>query len=80
MVRHAISGVALQARRRAIAKTLCYRLVMLAITVAVAWGIVGDVGAALNIGLVTNAVKTGTYYLYERTWDHIAWGVSTPAA
>lgn len=79
MVRDALSRSALQARRRAVVKTLCYRFVMLLITVAVAWLVVGDLGAALNIGLVTNAVKTGTYYVYERTWDHVAWGVSTPS-
>ena len=73
-----LSRSALQARRRAIVKTLCYRLVMLLVTVVVAWAVVGDVGDAVNIGLVANVVKTGTYYLYERTWDRIAWGVSTP--
>lgn len=50
---------------------------MLLITVIVAWLIIGDVSDALNIGLITNVVKTGTYYLYERTWDHITWGVTT---
>ncbi|MBP1923166.1 putative membrane protein [Halorubrum alkaliphilum] len=49
---------------------------MVTITVVVAWLIVGDVGDAVNIGIVTNLLKTGTYYLYERTWDHITWGVS----
>lgn len=78
MVRDALSRSALQARKRAVVKTLCYRLFMLLITATVAWAIVGDVGTALNIGLITNVVKTGTYYLYERTWDHIAWGVSGP--
>jgi uncharacterized membrane protein len=48
-------------------------------TVTVAWIVVGNVGDALNIGIATNLLKTGTYYLYERTWDHIAWGVSNPA-
>ncbi|WP_211330609.1 DUF2061 domain-containing protein [Halalkalicoccus subterraneus] len=38
------------------------------LTVSGAWLIIGDVSDALNIGRVTNVVKTGTYYLYERTW------------
>ncbi|WP_336343610.1 DUF2061 domain-containing protein [Halalkalicoccus ordinarius] len=79
MVRDVLSGPALQARRRAIVKTLCYRLFMLLITVIVAWTIVGDAGDALNIGIATNLTKTGTYYVYERAWDHITWGVSNPA-
>jgi uncharacterized membrane protein len=73
-----ISRSAFQARRRAIVKTVCYRLFMLLITVIVAWAIVGDLGDAFNIGLIANVVKTGTYYLYERVWDHITWGVSVP--
>ncbi|MFB6298731.1 MAG: DUF2061 domain-containing protein [Halobacteriales archaeon] len=76
MVRGVISRSTIQAQKRAIVKTLCYRLFMLLITITVAWVIVDDVGAALNIGLLANLVKTGTYYLYERTWDHITWGVS----
>jgi uncharacterized membrane protein len=70
-----VSRSALHDRKRALAKTLCYRALMVAITVIVAWAVVGDVGAAVNIGLVTNVVKTATYYTYERLWDHVAWGV-----
>lgn len=77
MVRALISRSAFQAQKRAIVKTLCYRLFMLVITVTVAWVIVGDVRAAVNIGLITNLLKTGTYYVYERTWDHIKWGITT---
>jgi len=64
----------LQARRRAVAKTVCYRLVMVLVSVGVAYAVVGDAAAALSIGLATNLVKTATYYGYERLWDRIAWG------
>jgi uncharacterized membrane protein len=50
---------------------------MVAITVVVAWVFVGDVSDALNIGIVTNIVKTATYYGYERIWDRISWGHGT---
>ena len=75
MTRSVFSRSALQARKRAIVKTLCYRIVMVLITIAIAWLIVGDVGDAVNIGIAANLLKTGTYYLYERAWDHITWGV-----
>jgi len=68
---------AYQNRRRAIAKTLGYRLLMVCITVAVAFLVVGDAGQALNIGVAANVLKTGTYYAYERLWDRVDWGVST---
>lgn len=68
-----------QGRSRALVKTAGYRLFMVLITVAVALAFTGDLGAALNIGIVTNVVKTGTYYLYERLWDRITWGINRPA-
>ncbi|SDZ95370.1 Uncharacterized membrane protein [Haloplanus vescus] len=66
-----------QSWSRALAKTLCYRLLMVAITIVVAWAIVGDVSEAASIGLVANVVKTGTYYGYERLWDRVAWGLES---
>ena len=72
-----LSRSALHARKRALVKTLCYRALMVLITVLVAWTVIGDVGAAVNIGLVANVVKTVTYYSYERLWDHVAWGVAS---
>jgi len=65
-----------QARRRAVVKTGCYRLVMVLVSITVAFLVVGDVGDAISIGLATNVVKTLTYYGYERLWDRIAWGVN----
>jgi len=75
MVRNVVSRSAIQAQKRAIVKTLCYRLFMMMVTMIVAWLIVNDVNAAINIGLITNLLKTGTYYIYERIWDHITWGL-----
>ena len=67
-----------QDRLRAVVKTVCYRLLMLLITVAVAWVVVGNAADALNIGIAANVVKTGTYYGYERIWDRVSWGIATP--
>lgn len=72
------SGSAHQQRKRAIVKTLCYRVLMVLVTIIVAWVFVGDVSDAVNIGIAANLVKTVTYYVYERLWDHITWGISQP--
>ena len=71
-----VSRSALHDRKRAVAKTVCYRALMVTITVVVAWAVVGDVGDAVNIGLITNVIKTATYYAYERLWDRVAWGIA----
>ncbi|MFC6786245.1 DUF2061 domain-containing protein [Halobaculum halobium] len=79
MARLTLPRSPLQHRKRAVVKTLCYRALMVVITVLVAWAVVGDVNDAVNIGLVANVVKTATYYSYERLWDRITWGVSDSA-
>jgi uncharacterized membrane protein len=65
-----------QQRSRAIVKTAGYRLFMIALTVLVAFAVTSDTTQALEIGLIANLAKTGTYYGYERLWDRIAWGRS----
>jgi uncharacterized membrane protein len=75
MVDTVVSWSPYQTRSRAVVKTLCYRILVIAITIAVAWVFVGDIGDAASIGLVANVVETGTYYSYERLWDRIRWGV-----
>jgi uncharacterized membrane protein len=71
----------IQNRSRAIVKTVLYRILMVVITVVVAFVVTEDVAAALNIGIIANVVKTGTYYGYERIWDRITWGLqSTPSS
>lgn len=62
-------------RRRTVVKTLLYRLVMLLVTVGVALLFTGAVDQALQIGVAANALKTGTYYGYERLWNRVSWGV-----
>jgi uncharacterized membrane protein len=64
-----------QLRSRAVVKTLLYRAFMLAVTVTVAYAVTGTLAEAASIGVAANAVKTVTYYCYERAWDHVAWGV-----
>ncbi|MFB6128736.1 MAG: DUF2061 domain-containing protein [Halorhabdus sp.] len=76
-IRSHLRRSALQNRSRAVLKTALYRVVMILITIAVALAVTGQIGQALSIGLVTNAVKTGTYYVYERLWDRVTWGLTS---
>lgn len=65
-----------QLRSRAVVKTALYRVFMILVSVGVAFAVTGSVAQSLSIGLVTNLVKTCTYYGYERIWDRISWGVA----
>lgn len=70
-----VRGTPTQSRARAICKTVLYRILMVAVTVVVAYAVTADATAALNIGIAANLVKTVTYYAYERAWDRIDWGL-----
>jgi uncharacterized membrane protein len=72
-------GNAHENAQRALVKTGFYRLLMVVITVLVAYIFTGKVTDAVNIGLVANVVKTGTYYGYERLWARIEWGRKDPS-
>jgi len=63
-----------EARSRTVVKTALYRLLMVLVTVLVAFFITGNTSDALQIGLAANVVKTATYYGYERLWARVSWG------
>ncbi|MEF8779928.1 MAG: DUF2061 domain-containing protein [Haloferacaceae archaeon] len=65
-----------QSRARALLKALIYRVLMVAVTVVAAYAFTEDPAAAINIGVAANAIKTVTYYVYERAWDRVGWGVN----
>jgi uncharacterized membrane protein len=56
-------------RRSLLVKTVGYRLVSVAVTAAVAFAVLRDAGAALDVGIWANVAKMGVYYAYERAWE-----------
>jgi uncharacterized membrane protein len=61
-------------RRRPLAKAVVYRLLSLALTVLVAYVVLRDVAAALDLGLLVTGAKFVVYYLHERLWARVEWG------
>jgi uncharacterized membrane protein len=51
-----------------------YRVLMVMITVLVAFFFTDDAVTSVSIGLVSNVIKTFTYFGYERLWARIGWG------
>ena len=39
----------------------------------------GQFGSAAKIGVSAAVAKTGLYYLWERLWSNIGWGLDEPA-
>jgi uncharacterized membrane protein len=63
---------------RHILKSLSYRIYSTCITITIAYLISDDLDKALSIGSVDFAVKLFTYYIHERIWFYIPFGLQRP--
>jgi uncharacterized membrane protein len=68
-------GQILESRKRHIAKTFTWRLVGTMDTMVLAWLISGDAIIGLKIGFAEVVTKMLLYYLHERMWYKIDFGV-----
>lgn len=68
-------GQILESRKRHIAKTFTWRLVGTMDTMVLAWLISGDAIIGLKIGFAEVVTKMLLYYLHERIWYKVDFGV-----
>jgi uncharacterized membrane protein len=68
-------GQILESRKRHIAKTFTWRLVGTMDTMVLAWLISGDAIIGLKIGFAEVVTKMLLYYLHERMWYKVDFGV-----
>jgi len=64
-------------RKRHIAKTITWRLVATGTTIILAWIISGDPMIGLQVGGYEFFIKMLLYYLHERAWFKINFGLSS---
>lgn len=64
-----------QSRSRHLAKTVSWRVVGTLDTMVLAWLITGDPLTGLKIGVAEVITKMVLYYLHERTWYRIDFGI-----
>lgn len=62
-------------RKRHLAKALTYRLFGSGVTAGIAYFATGDAALGASIGAIDTVVKIGGYYLHERAWYRIQWGI-----
>jgi uncharacterized membrane protein len=65
-------------RRRSIAKGVSWRITGTIDTTLIAFFITGDVSKALSIGATEVITKLALYYLHERVWQRIGFGLLRP--
>jgi uncharacterized membrane protein len=69
-------GEVLESRKRHIAKTFTWRLIGTIDTMILAWVISGDPLIGLKIGFAEVVTKMFLYYLHERAWYKLNYGLS----
>ncbi|MCB2086017.1 MAG: DUF2061 domain-containing protein [Sphingomonadaceae bacterium] len=65
-----------EAHSRSLAKAVSWRLLGSIDTFVLSWLFTSDVKAAGAIAVTEVATKMVLYYLHERTWSSIGWGVA----
>ena len=62
-------------RKRHLVKAITYRIIGTITTMLTAWYITGNAISGVKIGIVESALKIGIYYIHERLWLKIKFGV-----
>lgn len=70
------SAFEMESRRRSILKAVTYRVTGFLITAGIVYILTGKIETAFAIGLTDAAVKIFVYYLHERLWSRIRYGLS----
>ena len=65
-----------QTHRRSIVKAASYRVFATSLVFLLAFLFTGNVGASAKIGITAAIGKTVLYYLWERLWTNITWGLN----
>lgn len=64
-----------ESQTRTVIKTLTWRVVASLDTFAIAWYITGNPIAGASIAGIEVLTKIGLYYVHERGWSHVDWGL-----
>ncbi len=61
---------------RSATKTITYRILIVCLDFVTVYLFTGTVRIAVGFVIVSNIYTTVAYFLHERIWAHIKWGVS----
>jgi uncharacterized membrane protein len=61
--------------KRMIVKTLLHRVISVLLTLIVSYGFTGSAFQSVKLALTVGLIQGLVYYLYERIWNRIRWGV-----
>lgn len=72
------NDVIAQSHRRSLVKATTYRLFATTLVFGIALLVTGGFAPAAKIGVTAAVGKTILYYVWERVWNRISWGLEGP--
>lgn len=64
-----------ESHTRSILKGITWRVIASVTTMTVVYVMTGDLALMASVGVVDIGAKVFFYYLHERTWGKITWGI-----
>jgi uncharacterized membrane protein len=61
--------------KRSLVKALTYRVVIVVLDFSVIYILTGRVEVALGFMVISNIYTTAAYFVHERIWNRIRWGI-----
>ena len=66
-------------RKRSIVKAITYRAIIICLDFLVIYLLTGKVATAAGFMIISNIYTTVAYFLHERVWSGIKWGLEPQA-
>lgn len=65
----------IESHTRSILKGVTWRIIASATTMTVVYVVTGDLALVASVGAIDIGAKIFFYYLHERTWGKVKWGL-----
>jgi len=67
--------IGIERKRRSVLKAITWRVLASIITMILVWIFSGNITLALSVGILEIIAKIIFYYLHERAWGSVSWGI-----
>lgn len=66
-----------ESNKRTVVKTFTYKVWIFTVGTLTKWAVIGNFITALNIGITKNLITAVVYYIHERVWQQVKWGIKS---
>lgn len=70
-------GFSNRSTKRSLVKAITYRIIIIVLDFTVIYILTRRVDVAVGFMVISNIYTTAAYFLHERVWNKIKWGIET---